>query len=95
MFERELAATAAAMVAPGKGILAIDESSGTIKKRFDVISVESNTESRRAYRDLLRVTAEVHDCGLAVCEQLHQPQVLAGLDLIPALRTNHTGVAKR
>ena len=53
MFERELAATAAAMVAPGKGILAIDESSGTIKKRFDAISVESNVENRRAYRDLL------------------------------------------
>ncbi|MDB5810539.1 MAG: Fructose-bisphosphate aldolase class [Betaproteobacteria bacterium] len=53
MFERELAATAAAMVAPGKGILAIDESSGTIKKRFDTIGVESNVENRRAYRDLL------------------------------------------
>ena len=53
MFERELAATAAAMVAPGKGILAIDESSGTIKKRFDLIGVESNEENRRAYRDLL------------------------------------------
>ena len=53
MFERELAATAAALVAPGKGILAIDESSGTIKKRFDTISIESNEENRRAYRDLL------------------------------------------
>ena len=41
MFERELAATAAAMVAPGKGILAIDESGATIKKRFDTIGVES------------------------------------------------------
>ena len=57
MFERELAATAAAMVAPGKGILAIDESSGTIKKRFDLIGVESNVETRRAYRDLL-ITGE-------------------------------------
>lgn len=53
MFERELAATAAAMVAPGKGILAIDESNATIKKRFDTIGVESTFESRRAYRDLL------------------------------------------
>ena len=53
MFERELSATAAAMVAPGKGILAIDESSGTIKKRFDSIGIESTTETRRAYRDLL------------------------------------------
>lgn len=53
MFERELVATAAAMVAPGKGILAIDESGGTIKKRFDTIGIESSVETRRAYRDLL------------------------------------------
>ena len=53
MFERELATTAAAMVAPGKGILAIDESSGTIKKRFDSINLESTVDNRRAYRDLL------------------------------------------
>lgn len=53
MFERELATTAAAMVAPGKGILAIDESGGTIKKRFDSIGIESTVENRRAYRDLL------------------------------------------
>lgn len=53
MHEQALAATAAAMVAPGKGILAIDESGGTIKKRFDSIGLESNVENRRAYRDLL------------------------------------------
>jgi fructose-bisphosphate aldolase class I len=57
MYERELAATAAAIVAPGKGILAIDESGGTIKKRFDSISIESTTETRRAYRDLLITAA--------------------------------------
>jgi fructose-bisphosphate aldolase class I len=44
---------AQAMVAPGKGILAADESSGTIKKRFDVIGVESTADSRRDYRELL------------------------------------------
>ncbi len=44
---------AEAMVAPGKGILAADESSGTIKKRFDAIGVESTEESRRDYRELL------------------------------------------
>ena len=45
--------TAAAMVARGKGILAIDESLGTIKKRFDGIGVASTEESRRAYREML------------------------------------------
>ena len=49
--------TARALVAPGKGILAADESDGTIKKRFDSIGVESTEENRRAYRDLL-FTAE-------------------------------------
>ena len=44
---------AKALVAEGKGILAADESSGTIKKRFDSISVESTEENRRAYRDML------------------------------------------
>ncbi len=44
---------AEAMVAPGKGILAADESAGTIKKRFDAIGVESTEESRRDYRELL------------------------------------------
>jgi len=53
MYERELEATAAAMVAKGKGILAIDESAPTCKKRFDRISVESTAENRRAYRELL------------------------------------------
>ncbi|MFQ5659065.1 MAG: class I fructose-bisphosphate aldolase [Gammaproteobacteria bacterium] len=52
-YAKELEQTASAMVAPGKGILAIDESSPTIKKRFDSIDLESTEENRRAYRDLL------------------------------------------
>jgi fructose-bisphosphate aldolase class I len=49
----ELNKIAEAMVAPGKGILAADESSGTIKKRFDAIGVESTEENRRDYREML------------------------------------------
>jgi fructose-bisphosphate aldolase class I len=49
----QLAKTAEAMVRPGKGILAADESSSTIKKRFDAIGVESTADSRRDYRELL------------------------------------------
>jgi fructose-bisphosphate aldolase, class I len=44
---------AAAMVAPGKGILAADESTGTIKKRFDALGVESTPDTRRDYREML------------------------------------------
>jgi fructose-bisphosphate aldolase, class I len=49
----ELHKTAAAMTTPGKGILAADESTGTIKKRFDSIGVESTADTRRDYRELL------------------------------------------
>jgi fructose-bisphosphate aldolase class I len=49
----DLNKVALAMVAPGKGILAADESTGTIKKRFDAINVESSEESRRDYREML------------------------------------------
>src|SRR6187551_917197 len=49
----DLNKVALAMVTPGKGILAADESSGTIKKRFDAIKVESTEQSRRDYREML------------------------------------------
>src|SRR6266704_1722195 len=48
-----LSQTARALVAPGKGILAADESSGTIKKRFDSIGCDSTEDRRRAYREML------------------------------------------
>jgi fructose-bisphosphate aldolase, class I len=54
----DLNKVALAMVAPGKGILAADESTGTIKKRFDAINVESTEESRRDYREMLFRSSE-------------------------------------
>jgi len=52
----DLENVAKAMVAANKGILAADESSGTIKKRFDKIGLESTEEARRTYRELLFTT---------------------------------------
>ena len=49
----ELNRVANAMVAPGRGVLAADESAGTVKKRFEVIGVECTEENRRDYRELL------------------------------------------
>src|SRR5471030_1620646 len=49
----DLNKVALAMMAPGKGLLAADESGGTIKKRFDAIKVESTEETRRDYREML------------------------------------------
>ncbi len=54
----DLNKVALAMVTPGKGILAADESSGTIKKRFDAINVASTEESRRDYREMMFRTRE-------------------------------------
>jgi fructose-bisphosphate aldolase class I len=54
----ELNKVAEAMVAPGRGILAADESSGTIKKRFDAINVESTEDNRRDYRELMFRSAD-------------------------------------
>jgi fructose-bisphosphate aldolase, class I len=59
----ELNKVANAIVAPGKGILAADESTGTIKRRFEAIGVENTADNRRDYRELLfRSTEAMHDC---------------------------------
>jgi fructose-bisphosphate aldolase class I len=56
-----LETTARELVAPGKGILAADESTGTIKKRFDQIGVESTEDARRRYRQMLFTTEGIGD----------------------------------
>jgi fructose-bisphosphate aldolase class I len=57
-----LADIAARLVAPGKGILAADESSGTIKRRFDAIGLASTEDSRRDYREMLFRSPAMKDC---------------------------------
>jgi len=59
---QSLADIAKAMVAPGKGILAADESTGTIKKRFDSIKVESTPDNRRDYREMLFRADAMREC---------------------------------
>ncbi|HEV8721640.1 MAG TPA: class I fructose-bisphosphate aldolase [Candidatus Binatia bacterium] len=61
MSKQELEAVAQAMVAKGKGILAADESMGTIKRRFDSIKIESSDNNRRAYREMLFTTKGVEE----------------------------------
>src|SRR5436190_3674936 len=72
--------TARALVAPGKGILAADESDGTIKKRFDSIGVESTEETRRAYRDMLFTTegAADHISGVILYDETIRQQAAGG-----------------
>ena len=57
----QLAEIAQAMVAAGKGIIAIDESNATIKKRFDGVGIECTEENRRAYRELLLTTPNLNE----------------------------------
>jgi fructose-bisphosphate aldolase class I len=67
----ELQATIRDMVHPGKGILAADESTPTITKRFNALGIECNEESRRAYRQMLLSTAGIGDylCGVILYEE--------------------------
>ena len=80
MNEKVLHETALAMVAKGKGILAADESTGTIKKRFDKIGVENTEANRQAYRDMLFTTPgfEQHTSGVILFEETLFQKSLAG-----------------
>src|SRR5438128_11690645 len=66
MKNENLESVARRLVAPGKGILAADESSPTIEKRLKSIGVASTEENRRAYREILFTTAEAGECGTGV-----------------------------
>ena len=99
MAHNELHETAQALVADGKGILAADESGGTIKKRFDSIELESTEENRRAYRDMLFTTpgAEEYVSGVILFDEtIHQsgldgtpfPELLASKGVIPGIKVD-------
>jgi fructose-bisphosphate aldolase class I len=76
----DLEGIARALMAPGKGILAADESTGTIKKRFDSIGVESTEDNRRAYRDMLFTTEGSADyvSGVILYDETIRQQALDG-----------------
>src|SRR5579871_6189211 len=77
--------TAEAMVTPGKGILAADESTSTIKKRFDAIGVESTADSRRDYRELLFRSLEAmknHISGVILYDETIRQNAKDGTPLV-------------
>ncbi len=91
--------TAVAMVAPGKGLLAADESTATIKTRFDKIGVENTEPNRQAYRDMLFTTPgfEQYTSGVILYEETlfqkslaGQPfsQLLASKGVIPGIKVD-------
>jgi len=96
---QQLQSTAEALVAEGKGILAADESTGTIKKRLDSIGVESTEETRRAYRDLLLTTegAEEFISGVIFFDETIRqstsdgtpfPKLLESKGIIPGIKVD-------
>jgi fructose-bisphosphate aldolase class I len=99
MSAAELAKTARGMVAKGRGILAADESTGTIEKRFDSIGIPNTEDNRRAYRDMLFTTKGFGDCISGVIlydETLRQrgldgkpfPELLASHGVIPGIKVD-------
>ncbi len=86
----ELSNTARALVGPGKGILAADESSPTIKKRFDTIGLESTEDSRRAYREMLFTTPGASEfiSGVILYEETLRQKASTGKTMVEILRAN-------
>src|SRR5439155_9724190 len=95
----ELERTARDLVAPGKGILAADESTGTIKKRFESIGLSSTEENRRAYREMLFTTLGMEQFISGVIlfdETIRQStaggvafaKVLEGAGIIPGIKVD-------
>jgi fructose-bisphosphate aldolase, class I len=96
---QELEKTARELVAEGKGILAADESDGTIKKRFDSIGIESTEENRREYRELLFATegAEEFISGVILFDETIRqstadgtpfPKLLESKGIIPGIKVD-------
>jgi fructose-bisphosphate aldolase class I len=96
---QQLESTARELVADGKGILAADESGGTIKKRFDSIGVESTEENRRAYRELLFTTegAEEFISGVILFDETIRqsasdgtpfPKLLESKGIVPGIKVD-------
>jgi len=99
MSKQELETVAQAMVAKGKGILAADESMGTIKRRFDSIKIESNENNRRAYREMLFSTKGVEEAisGVILFDETIRtaasdgtpfPQLLAKKGIMPGIKVD-------
>jgi fructose-bisphosphate aldolase class I len=90
MPSQDLAAIAKAMVAPCKGILAADESTGTIERRFNSIKVENTEENRRAYRDMLFTTKELgkYISGVILYDETIRQKSADGTSFVELLNRN-------
>jgi fructose-bisphosphate aldolase class I len=99
MSKLNLASIAQSLIADGRGILAADESTGTITKRFDALGVESTEENRRSYREILFTAADLGESVSGVIlydETIRQaaqdgtpfPEVLARQNIHPGIKVD-------
>ena len=84
----DLNKVAEAMTAPGKGILAADESTGTIKKRFDAINIECTEDNRRDYREMMFRSAEgmKHISGVILYDETIWQKAKDGTPLVDIIK---------
>jgi fructose-bisphosphate aldolase, class I len=99
MTDQQLKMTAKAMVAPGKGILAADESTGTMNKRLEAVGVEASEESRYAFRNLILTTEGTSEfiSGVILYDETFRqktkegtpfPEFLAGRGVLPGIKVD-------
>ncbi len=92
----DIAEIARALVAPGKGILAADESTSTIKRRFDAIGVENTEDNRRAYREMLFRTPGIAEyiSGVILYDETIRQKAADGTPLVNILKGQgiHPGI---
>jgi fructose-bisphosphate aldolase class I len=104
MNTQQLEKTARELVPNGKGILAADESTGTITKRFDAVGIESTEENRRAYREMLFTTPDIGEYLSGVIlfdETIRQkasdgtplPKVIEQQGIVPGIKVDKSTVA--
>jgi fructose-bisphosphate aldolase class I len=86
----QLEEIAQAMVSPGKGIIAIDESNSTIKKRFDSVRIECSEENRRAYREMLLTTPGLseHISGAILYDETLRQSTKSGIPFTKLMMDN-------
>ena len=87
VYTQELRQTAQAMVAEGKGLLAMDESNGTCNKRFEKLGIPTTEESRRAYRELILTTPSLSDyiSGVILYDETIRQSTQAGVSFIEVM----------
>jgi fructose-bisphosphate aldolase class I len=86
----DLESVALAMVAPGKGIIAIDESTNTIKKRFEAVGIDNTEENRRAYRELLLTAPNLneHISGAILYDETIRQSTKDGVPFTQVMKKN-------